>query len=246
MLGAYFHKLISARVTTVNTVACTNAAQTFVNTSLQVVGSISPLDQNLSIIAGASTTFGNQLVAMRDACFMGVTGDAITHLATVSGRSEASLRAAMPVEMRTVIEAQTVITGWFNAVLEGRKKLREIEASFQTMTGVPWGRLRYFTTEEAADDSAARTMVELGMTPEGGSLLLINDNAALASVCTPMLAGTTQVPYGQHLQDEHHATCWRAKHQAQIGADTSGRKIDWSPIDVSIFGPLPDAPVFMD
>ena len=250
-MGVYFFKLVSARVATVNTTACTNAANTFGATTRAVLGTMSVIDNDITVDAAMTQTITTQATALRDNCFAGVTGDAIHYLALTIPADETKLRAAFPADMRTIIEMNTtnggVITGWYNAINAGRKSMRDIEASFMTMQGVPWSRFRFFSTEEAADDSSARTMVTLKLAADGAGMLLTKSNAKLDTACTPLLAGTAQIPYGQILPDEHHATCWRVRHQRAIGADNSARVIDWKPITPDMIRPgLPDAPLLME
>jgi hypothetical protein len=236
-LGAYFYKLVTERRAVVNTTVCTNAVNQYLTLLGQIFGTLDPVTNNLTATAAQTTTIVTAITDVRDQCWVGVTGDAVVHLARVSGIPEATIRGLLPPELATEITGKTVITGWFNAIRVARQRMREIEAAFMTEAGVPWTRLRYYSTEEAADDSSARVMTALGLAADGATRLLVNVDAKLASACNPLLAGTALIHYGENLGDDHHSTCWRVRHQQQVGADASPRKLLWRSL-----GPLANQP----
>jgi hypothetical protein len=229
--GVYFLKLIKERQAANPTTACTTAYNSFISLYSRITGLARALDNGYSLASTETTNIVNAITALRDNCFTGVTGDAITHLARLLGANEATLRAALPPELKTAIEGKTVVTGWFNAINAGRTKLRELEAAFKTQSGVSWDRLRYFSTEEAADDVSARIMRKMGLAADGAGQLLVSVDSALSSACMPMLSSGSSIPYGENLIDDHHATCWRTQHQQVIGASVSARLLPtWQPL----------------
>lgn len=223
VLGAFFLELVTERRGMVNTPACTNAVQGYITIHNTLANTRDEITHGYSATSAQTTTIVNAITGVRDSCFAGVTGDALLHLARVSGISEAALRAELPAELAAEIDGKTVITGWFNAIRVARERMRAIEGQL----GVPWSRLRYYSTEEAADDSAARVMQALGLPPDGSSRLLVAVDAKLAAACNPLLAGASPIPYGENLPDDHHATCWRVRHQQQVGPTTEARKRPW-------------------
>jgi Peptidase family M48 len=227
VFGAFFFKLIDERRAMVNTAACNTAVMQFTTIHNQVIGTRDAVTSGVTATAAQTTSIVNAITAVRDQCFAGVTGDAIVHLARVSGIADASLRGELPPELATEITGKTVITGWFNAIRVARERQRALEIEFMTATGVPWTRLRYFSTEEAADDSAARLMNALGLAPDGAARLLVAVDPELATACGPLLTAPGLIPYGENLLDDHHATCWRVRHQQQVGPTMEARKLPW-------------------
>ncbi len=231
VLGPFFLDLINERRLANPTPACIASYTDFIALTNRLRGMKRELDQSFAIASTETAGIIAATTKLRDDCFMGVAGDAIVHLARLAGVTEAEVRVDLPADIIAAIEGKTVITGWFNAVNTSRTRMREIEAGFQAQAGVPWTRLRYFSTEEDADDVSARIMKQMKLAPDGMAQLLISVNPSLASDCTPLLGGGGDIPYGEQLMDDHHATCWRAGHQQAVGATTSSRLLPtWRPL----------------
>jgi len=126
--------------------------------------------------------------------------------------------------------------------------MREIEARFAARTGQPWSRLRYYSTEEAADDSAAWTMKALG--EEGNIGISLSKLEQIEAQCVPLVTGNQPIAYGENLVDEHHASCWRGGHYKAIQASDDGpsrvapRRRSSPPLRRSIFEK--EAPLYMN
>jgi hypothetical protein len=101
-----------------------------------------------------------------------------------------------------------------------RAALRAIETDFTAATGAPWSALRFFSTEEEADDYAARIAAHQHLATEGSAAPSVAYLAETKPVCEAAIAaGTT--PYGQRLTDDHHGDCWRLMHARQVMAAAS-------------------------
>jgi hypothetical protein len=97
-----------------------------------------------------------------------------------------------------------------------RAKLRAIEADFARQTGAPWTAVRYFSTEEDADDTSVPVLRNAGLEPTGlGDFLANVLPADQQAKCRALIDGGKVPPYGADLVDDHHGTCWRVYH---IGA----------------------------
>lgn len=246
LLGPWFARLLVARAQNVNTAACTNALQQFVAIHDAIIASRSALDDDITATTNQASMLAPATTTLRDQCFAGVlTPDALAALAALSGIPDATLRAAIPATMKAKIEQPntTLVVGWYNALFEGRVRMREIETGFMSTFGVPWSRLRMYTTEEAADDASVRVMLDLGLEPDGCGQLLVGLNSTLKEACDPLLA-TNTAPYGQNLTDDHHATCWRQQHMRAYAATNPREKTQWMPI--SYEGPVEPIDPFMD
>ena len=210
-LGRFFKKLLEER-SAVAGAACSAGIAAYNQVHAAAMAKRNPLDANITVTSTIATDAQAALTKLRDECFVGVTGNAITHLSRLAGVPESTLRPLVPADIVAAIETQSVIVGWYNWTLRLRTKMREVEAGFPTAAGAPWSRLRYFSTEEAADDSSASTLIALGLDPTGSGRLLISINPAEESACVPLLANPHTIPYGEDLVDDHHASCWRTGH----------------------------------
>jgi hypothetical protein len=213
--------------------ACQASVQQLEQLYMAILQTRDPLSLGIALNSTAPMTIVNVLTKLRDECFMGVTGDAITHVARVTNTPEAQLRASLPAEIRAAVEGNTVIVGIHNWVNRERIKMREAEARFQMMTGQPFSRARYFSTEEAADDSSVVTLDAMGL-PADGIGLLLPRLQNIEETCRPMVNAGAAIPYGEDLTDDHHATCWRAGHAKQVAANISPRVVVKQPL-----GPMP-------
>jgi len=106
----------------------------------------------------------------------------------------------------------------------------EIAARVTQDTGRDISSLRYFSTEEAADDATVPVLRDMGLAPDGVAqfftALLTGDAGAQ---CNALLAAKTTPPYGD-LVDEHHGTCYRIAHVEQLTTlPTKTRRIDDAP-----------------
>jgi hypothetical protein len=240
LAGYVFKKLILERVAANPTTACTTSANAFMALHTRLIGLERRIDNGFTLAAAESQNVITATTNLRNDCFgTAVTGDAITHMARLLSIPEAPLRESFPADLKAEIEGKTVITGLHNSIQVARTKMRELEAASAAQLGVSWDRVRYFTTEEDADDASARIMLEMGLAVDGGSQLLIGTDPALSSVCMPMLSSGSVIPYGEKLTDDHHATCWRASHQQLVGVSASGRQLpSWGPL-----GPEPRTPL---
>jgi hypothetical protein len=99
-----------------------------------------------------------------------------------------------------------------------REKLRALAGGFQREIGTPWAAARFYSTEEEADDMSVRITTQQSFAAPGVSLLMhrVLSNPAQ---CDEVL-GKHAVPYGVHLEDPHHGTCWRIAHAQQVAEST--------------------------
>ena len=175
-----------------------------------------PLDRSVSLDAGTTAQIESVMASLRTGCFAGEQDDAIALVADYFDVGASSVRASLPAEYRAGIEGKDFITGIAHWVTLERAALREIEHSFEQAIGLPWSRLRYFSTEEAADDSSVATLRAAGFAGDTLGRVL----PALSSIeaeCRPLVdANDLSIPYGEDLADDHHGTCWRAGHVKRV------------------------------
>lgn len=201
-----------------NTAACATAKNNLASLRNTIVASANLLDDSITLNANAPAAVLNAMNAIQAQCFAGFTQDAIDVAAAHFKVTRAVMLAEVPIDLRPSIEGQTYIQGMYNWHGGLRTKMREIEARFQQMTGQPWSRARYYSTEEAADDSTVPVLRAMGLAADGAGLFLPKLVANLEPICRPLVDGNQPIPYGERLDDTHHGFCWRAGHIKAIAA----------------------------
>jgi hypothetical protein len=102
-----------------------------------------------------------------------------------------------------------------------RAQMVGAQDAFARESGRPWTALRYYSYEEQADDSSVRILKSANLDAvagvKGEFLSYLEEEAP---ACEQALAAGT-APYGVNYADEHHGTCWRIAHAAQIAAPAS-------------------------
>ncbi|MGE0551339.1 MAG: hypothetical protein AB7R00_30060 [Kofleriaceae bacterium] len=110
-------------------------------------------------------------------------------------------------------------------VEQRRSKLREIESTFTTSTGRPWSAVRYYSSEEQADDVSVHASLAAALIKPGVSGFMLSMLDTESARCEALLAAGKPYPYGVNLLDDHHANCWRVGHARQVAAETA-RRVD--------------------
>ena len=179
------------------------------------------LDQSLAVEnTNAKSLIDTALAHFRDQCMAGTQDYAAFH-AEAHKLDLAQYRASLSAADRMLIDGKPFVNGMYALVNDRRAKMRAVEASFTAMTGLPWSRARYFTTEEAADDSLIAVFENMGLDPAAGARILpklMGPTSPSLPVCFDLLDAGEAPPYGENLLDDHHAGCWRAHNIAALAA----------------------------
>ncbi len=109
-------------------------------------------------------------------------------------------------------------------IREHRTTLREVEAELEPRFGRPKHAVRYYSTEEQADDVAVAMSRAAGVDVAAASRLLLVFVGPEAATCEAWIRDGKPIPYGNALDDPHHGSCWRYAHAQQIAARTPGRR----------------------
>jgi len=165
-----------------------------------------------------SSTSGRRPIATR------AVAASKTH-GSIAGEPQRSGRynALMPQpEDKALVTGKHVIDAIRVLGEDRRAKMRAIEAKFVRDTGRPWSALRYFSTEEDADNTSVPVLRGAGLEPTGLGDFLGAFLGATEAACRQVIASDNVPPYGTDLVDDHHGTCWRvynidayAKHTAK-------------------------------
>ena len=205
---------------------CTTAKQDLAQIRLTVLNAIDPINDGITLSATAAMTIQTAMGAIQTQCFAGFTMDAIDVVAAALGVTRAQMLAQIPADLRPMLEGQTYIQGMYNWGIYLRTKMREVEAKFMTMTGQPWLRARYFSTEEAADDSSVPVLRAMGLAADGAGKIFPKLKMGVEEKCRPMVIAGAAIPYGENVEDAHHSLCWRASHiDALAKANISARQV---------------------
>lgn len=189
---------------------------------------ISPLDNLLLPMNDAERAELDRLsseflAALRDPCLTGSTLDLFPLLAQLFGVTLDEVVAEFDPADAALIEGKPILDQITLLTEDRYRRMREIEAMLVTDTGRDTRSLRYYSTEEAADDSTVPVLEGMGLPPDAvGEFFVAILPEVAQGPCTEVLGRGEVPPYGD-LIDEHHANCWRAYHVgalAETGADT--------------------------
>jgi hypothetical protein len=157
-------------------------------------------------------TFLQRMSDLNTQCFAGFTMDAVDVAAAHFMISRADILKEVPADLRPMVEGVAFVQGVYNWGIYVRAKMRTVEANFMTMTGQPWSRARYYSTEEAADDSSVPVLRAIGLAPDGAGKIFPKLKTGVEEACRPLVTAGAAIPYGDNLEDAHHGLCWRASH----------------------------------
>ncbi len=209
------------------TAGCTTARSELTMIRNAVIVATDPIDDGVTLSSTAPMTIQTAMGNIQTQCFVGFSMDAIDVVAAALGLTRAQMLTQVPADLRPLLEGQTYIQGMYNWAIYLRTKMREVEAKFMTMTGQPWSRARYFSTEEAADDSSVPVLRAMGLAADGGAKILPKLKPGVEEKCRPMVTAGAAIPYGENVVDPHHGLCWRAGHIDRLAkANLSARHVE--------------------
>jgi hypothetical protein len=181
---------------------------------------ISPLDAGLHLEEPMRDHIDAALAAIRDQCLADFPDGFIEVVAGIAGVTPEQIRASLTPEDLAMVDGVHFIDAIAALAIDRRSKMRATEEAFATASGYGWDRLRFYSTEEAADDATVPVLHEIPLDPNGlGSFFLraLLDPETSAA-CSAIIARGDTPPYGADLSDEHHATCWRVDHVRALAA----------------------------
>jgi hypothetical protein len=184
-----------------------------------LVGGLDFLDVSLQVPANVNRQRADNVMANLADCVedAGVDGDFFDLVAAFTGSSADVIRGQVSAADRTLLDGKPFIIGMRDLLISRRAEMREIEAAFEADTDESFAALRFFSTEENADDITVPVLeaMDLDIVGLGQFLFGVLDNDSQVR-CQQLLANQQTPPYGADLNDEHHATCWRIAHVVQV------------------------------
>ncbi len=198
-------------------VACAAAVERIAPLSAFLGERTSPLDGLLRPLDDAERAELDRLsseflAVLRDPCLAGSTLDLFPLIAELFGVTIEEVRAEFDPADEELIRGRPILDQITILTSDRYSRMREVEAMLIADTGLDTSSLRFFSTEEAADDSTVPVLDGMDLPPDalGEFMVAMLPPDALAT-CTDILGRGEVPPYGD-LIDEHHAFCWRAYH----------------------------------
>ena len=165
---------------------------------------------------------GEYLTALRDSCLAGSTASLFDFMSAQLGASPEDIRAGTDPEDLALVDGKHVVDAIVAVGLDRYGKINSIDDTLYEETGGGIESLRYYTTEEAADDVTIEVLRGAGAAPDGLASFLLNFLPPDArEACEAVIASGEVPPYGVDLVDDHHATCWRVWHIQELAAHTA-------------------------
>lgn len=202
-----------------NSAQCTAALGALVELRNDIINGIDFLDTSFEAPFDITRDRADGVIADLADCVAatGDTSDAFDVVAAFLGASAAQVRAQSSDEEIALLDGKPFVVGFADLVIARREEMRAIEQAFEEDTGEPFAALRYFSTEENADDVTVPVLARMGLEEIGAAEFLFGvlDPGSQAR-CQELLEAGVTPPYGADLSDEHHATCWRVDHIVQV------------------------------
>ena len=197
--------------------ACAAAVERVAPLSAFLGERTSPLDGLLRPLDEAERAQLDQLssdflAALRDPCLAASTLDLFPLIAELFNVTIDEVRAEFDPADEALISGRHILDQITILTSDRYTRMREVEAMLVADTGLDTTSLRYFSTEEAADDSTVPVLAGMDLPPDAlGEFMLAMMPPDGLTGCTEILGRGEAPPYGD-LIDEHHAFCWRAYH----------------------------------
>jgi hypothetical protein len=204
-------------------VACEDAGAGFDLTIELLVSHFRSLDGSLDLGAeGADLEYitGEYFDTLKNDCLADSTATLFDVLAFQLGATPEQIRAQTTPEDLALVDGEHVIDALRLVTLDRYDRINAVEDVLASETGAGIDSLRYFTTEEAADDRTVEVLRGAGLEADGlasfflDALMSPEDRAE----CLAIVEAGEVPPYGVDLADDHHATCWRVWHVQELAA----------------------------
>jgi hypothetical protein len=197
------------------TIANVTALQTFLTEHTN------PLTNLLQLATPADRSQLDQLTRafltdLRDVCLANVHVDLFELMAAHFGVSKAEVEKEFPAAEQQMVAGKHIVDQITILAGDRHRRMREIAQLLDQDTQRDITTLRYFSSEEEADDSTVPVLRGMGLPADGvGTFFKVLMPEQVRSVCDDLVDGGMTPPYGD-LVDEHHATCWRIAHVKQL------------------------------
>jgi len=223
--GALFNILVRAidYGLRTNPSACERSSDFFNSFESGVKFATDPLSGEIWPAPYFSDDVANLYTSLRDECLAGVTTGFVEFVAELTGFTVEDVHAWLTDEDRALVSNVHVIDAIVRLGEDRRAKMRAIEAAFAHDVGRPWTALRYFSTEEDADDVSVSVMRTAGLDPTGLVSALEGSFDGHLGACRKIIDEGGVPAYGADLVDAHHAPCFRIYHTEAYAGESLNR-----------------------
>jgi hypothetical protein len=197
-----------------NPTGCAYAVELTNGLRSDIASSVDPFDSHLTIdLAQLSWRTTAALTALRNQCLPGFTRSFVEVAAALGQTTPQAVEANLTPHDRALVTGKHVIDAIAALIADRRAQMRDTQDAFERTTGEPWSALRYYSTEEDADDTSVTVLRGAQLDPAGNAHFMRSAlSAETRARCDATLASGEVPAYGEDLTDEHHATCWRIYH----------------------------------
>ena len=155
----------------------------------------------------------SEFIRLEPACAAGSTKSFYELGGEAKGTTAAEFKSSLTQGQIDLIERSKTP---FETIVTWTKSGIDATAKFPT-------DLRFYSTEEEADDVAVNVLFETKDDPQAFHAMLVREiGTAEQEVACTRLAEKSEPPYGS-LSDDHHSPCWRTWHAAELTQYLSGK-----------------------
>jgi hypothetical protein len=200
--------------------ACGEATQALGQVGAAILGRMAKLDGAYVPGQPLRPAIDETLELLRDDCLGDEAPSFVDVLAALQKVTPEQILADLPKADRDLVEGRHIVDAVASIAIARRAAMRAIEADFTAATGEPWSSLRFYSTEEAADDATVPVLRGADLKPDalGDFFLTKLAEPDTAGACADVLDANQVPPYGVDLFDEHHAVCYRIYHVRTVAA----------------------------
>jgi hypothetical protein len=216
-------RYVEAQGAATNPAGCGHAQQLLAELRAELAGSRDAIDGSLHVDrSDLAPRVATALAELRDGCLAAYSKRFVDVAAELAHATPQQIEAQLSLSDRVLVADRHVVDAIAALAGDRRATMRQAEADYIAATGLPWRTLRFFSSEEDADDSSEPALRALGMPPWGMAGALSGLLGDKASFCDQLLAAGFQ-PYGIDYVDDHHSTCWRIGHLHALASSTRAR-----------------------
>lgn len=227
-----------------NEAACTSSRDAINAISTDLAAKSDALSGAIAVDATFKPRIDAAFDQLKSQCLSSFTMSFVDVVASIAGVTPEAFEASLSAEDKALVTGKHVVDAIRLLGEDRRAKMREIEAKFTRDTGRPWSALRYFSTEEDADNTSVPVLRGASLKPTGLGDFLGAFLGATEAACRQVIASGKAPPYGANLTDDHHGTCWRiynieayAKHTEKRARPSESRPLSTAPVPTRLLPP---------
>jgi len=229
-----------------NEAACVPSRDAINAISTDLAAKSDPLSGAIAVDATFKPRIDAAFDKLKTQCLPTFTMSFVEVVAGIAGTTPEAIEATLTAEDKALVTGKHIVDAIRILGEDRRAKMRAIETKFARDTGRPWSALRYFSTEEDADNTSVPVLRGAGLKAVGLGDFLGAFLGANEAACRQVIASGKVPAYGVDLVDDHHGTCWRvynidayAKHtEKRARSIEAPRPLSTAPVPTRLLPPL--------